>query len=320
MLILVSPCIHVAVGVITDSDGKILLSKRANDAHQGGLWEFPGGKLEQGELNFDALVRELREELGIEVSEAQGLIKIRHQYADKSVLLDVMKISKYSGEARGLEGQPLSWVEPAEIFNTDDSAYTLPEANAGIIKALKIPGSMMITGNFPTSEIFFSKLEASLVAGLKLVQLRVEDLRKVDSNLILESKKRCESFGAKLILNSRNSNDFKESVDGFHLTTKELMACHSRPLGSDFIVGASCHSMQELDKAMDIDVDYVTISPVLPTKSHPEAEALGWEKFEFLADQAKIPIYALGGITEDKLNLVKQLGGHGIAAIGEFWD
>jgi len=316
---LVSPCIHVAVGVITDSEGKILLSKRANDAHQGGLWEFPGGKLEQGELNFDALVRELREELGIEVSKAQSLIKIRHQYTDKSVLLDVMKISEYSGVPRGVEGQPLFWVEPAEIFNTKKSAYQLPAANAGIVKALKIPEFMMITGDFSTSENFLSKLKLSLVAGRKLVQLRIVDPAKFDFSLLHDAKKLCELFEAQLILNSRNSDSYSESVDGFHLTTRDLMACRHRPVGADFIVGASCHSMRELDKAMEVDLDYVTVSPVLSTNSHPETEILGWEKFEFLADQAKIPVYALGGMTIDKLNLIKQLGGHGIAAIGEFW-
>ncbi len=316
---MVFPSIHVAVGVITDPNGKILIAKRAKDAHQGGLWEFPGGKLEHGELTFDALARELHEELGIRVLTAAPLIKIRHQYSDKSVLLDVMRISEYSGAPTGVEGQPLSWVEPAEIFDIKNTSYKFPDANTAILKALRIPDTMMITGEFSTVETFLKKLQISLEMGLKFVQLRVLDPIDLGGNIVLEAKKLCDLYGAKLILNSRNSEQYRELVDGFHLTGNDLMTVNQRPVGSEFILGASCHTLEELDKAMEIDVDYVTISPVLPTDSHPEDDALGWDKFEFLVDQAKVPVYALGGMTRDKLGLVKQLGGHGIAAIREFW-
>lgn len=123
--------VHVAVGVILDDQGRILLSKRAVDAHQGGLWEFPGGKVEVGETIQSALARELAEELGIVVQRSSPLVEIRHQYADKSVLLDVYTVWQFSGEAAGLEGQPVAWVEPANL-----EKYEFPDANEAIVTAV----------------------------------------------------------------------------------------------------------------------------------------------------------------------------------------
>src|SRR6476619_2625198 len=105
-----SRIVHVAVGVIVNKDGKILIAKRPEQSHQGGLWEFPGGKVEQGESLFAALQRELFEELAIQIISTQPLIKIRHDYGDKIVLLDVHKVTEFIGEAKGNEGQPIQWV------------------------------------------------------------------------------------------------------------------------------------------------------------------------------------------------------------------
>ena len=123
--------VHVAVGVVLDSGGKVLISRRADDSHQGGLWEFPGGKVERGESLAMALARELREELGIEIGRTSPLLEIRHDYGDKCVLLDVHVVWDFSGEARGLEDQPLVWVAPAEL-----ERYRFPAANEPIIGAL----------------------------------------------------------------------------------------------------------------------------------------------------------------------------------------
>ena len=124
--------LHVAVGVILDEFHNILITRRAPDAHQGGLWEFPGGKVEAGESLALALARELREELGISIGRTSGLLEIRHDYGDKSVLLDVHVVWDFSGEARGLEQQPLAWVAPGELAD-----YAFPAANAPIVEAVQ---------------------------------------------------------------------------------------------------------------------------------------------------------------------------------------
>lgn len=124
--------VHVAVGVIFNGLGGVLLSRRHDDAHQGGLWEFPGGKVEPGESVQDALARELAEELGIEVLHAQPLLEVRHDYGDKQVLLDVWGVHRFSGDPRGLEGQPLEWVPRADLHH-----YSFPAANLNILAALQ---------------------------------------------------------------------------------------------------------------------------------------------------------------------------------------
>jgi 8-oxo-dGTP diphosphatase len=123
--------VHVAVGVILDASRNILITRRSADSHQGGLWEFPGGKVEPGENLDRALARELREELGIEIGRTSALLEIRHDYGDARVLLDVHVVWEFSGEALGLEGQPLAWVASGEL-----SGYQFPAANVPIIEAI----------------------------------------------------------------------------------------------------------------------------------------------------------------------------------------
>ncbi len=122
----------MAVGVIFDRDGNILLTRRAQDSHQGGLWEFPGGKVEEGESLREALSRELLEELDIRIAGSEPLLEVRHDYGDKCVFLDVHVVREFSGEARGMEQQPLAWVPVAELHSFD-----FPAANKPIVEAVE---------------------------------------------------------------------------------------------------------------------------------------------------------------------------------------
>lgn len=124
--------IHVVAAVIVAADKKILLAKRHAHVHKGGLWEFPGGKVEEGESAEQALARELEEELAICVLGASPLLKVQHDYPEKTVLLDVWKVSSFSGCARGNEGQPIVWAAINEL-----GEYPFPEANQPIIEALQ---------------------------------------------------------------------------------------------------------------------------------------------------------------------------------------
>lgn len=121
----------MAVGVILDATRRVLVSRRAQDAHQGGLWEFPGGKVEPGESLAAALCRELHEELGIDIGRTSALLEVRHDYGDKRVFLDVHVVWDFVGEARPREGQPLAWVLPGELAD-----YEFPAANLPIVAAV----------------------------------------------------------------------------------------------------------------------------------------------------------------------------------------
>ncbi len=124
--------IHVAVGVILNKDNQILLAKRPAHLHQGGKWEFPGGKVEANETTSEALIRELKEEVNLDISATEPLMTISHDYPDKQVLLDIHTVKSFSGEAKGLEGQLIEWAELTDIEN-----YDFPEANKQIVDALK---------------------------------------------------------------------------------------------------------------------------------------------------------------------------------------
>ena len=127
-----SKVVHVAVGVLVDSEGRVLIARRAPSSHQGGLWEFPGGKVEAHETVADALARELAEELGIKVLSTAPLLQISHAYKEKAVLLDVHRVIEWLEEPRGCEGQPLAWVMPSSLND-----YHFPEANRAIVSRLQ---------------------------------------------------------------------------------------------------------------------------------------------------------------------------------------
>ena len=130
--------IHVVAAVIYDNNNphRILISKRPEHVHQGGLWEFPGGKVDLGETAYQALVRELLEELDIEVTEARPLMQVSHSYADKQVFLDIWSVLSFTGRARGVEGQECRWLSLRELL-LEDTDYQFPEANRPVLEKLR---------------------------------------------------------------------------------------------------------------------------------------------------------------------------------------
>ncbi len=124
--------IHVVAAVIYSEDqSEVLLALRPAHLHQGGLWEFPGGKLEAGETVGSALIRELQEEIAITPTLYQPLLKIEHDYGDKQVLLDVWAVTAYSGQPEGLEDQRLEWVRLEHLDN-----FEFPAANRRIVEQI----------------------------------------------------------------------------------------------------------------------------------------------------------------------------------------
>jgi len=124
--------VHVAVAVMVNNDREVLLALRQQHQHQGGLWEFPGGKVEHEESVFDALCREIREEVNVSISQASPLTTVAHDYGDKSVLLDVWLVEKFDGTPIGQEGQAIRW---CPIDNLQFEVF--PAANLPIISAIQ---------------------------------------------------------------------------------------------------------------------------------------------------------------------------------------
>lgn len=105
----------VAAGILHDSSGRILITERLCDGPFDGLWEFPGGKIADGETSVQALIRELAEELGIEVTASQPLMQLHHEYPDRIVDIEFFVVTSWSGTPTGLEGQGLRWVMPSDL-------------------------------------------------------------------------------------------------------------------------------------------------------------------------------------------------------------
>lgn len=129
-----SPEIHVVAGAILDAEGRVLIAQRPRGRHMAGRWEFPGGKLAPGEEPYAGLQRELAEELGVTVRAARPLIRLRHQYPDRRVFLDVWQVTAFDGEPQALESQALAWARPDELPQHD-----LIEADQAIVTALRLP-------------------------------------------------------------------------------------------------------------------------------------------------------------------------------------
>jgi 8-oxo-dGTP diphosphatase len=308
--------LHVAVGVITDSRGRILIALRHKNAHQGGLWEFPGGKLEIGESVQQALVRELKEELNISVEAMMPLIQVRHQYPDLNVLLDVWTILSFSGEAKGCEGQKIKWVLPEQL--TD---FHFPEANIPIVKAVRLNDEYAIL-NATEENALKAQLNFLLDSGVQLIQARIKSLSADAALSFFQwAMPLCKKKGALLFINSAVKGVENLNADGIHLTSQDLLALKKKPAGYSW-VAASCHNQLQLQHAELIGVDFVVLAPVLATKTHPQAKALGWEQFIALTEMTNVPVFALGGLKKtDKVKVkAKKAGAQGIAGIAAFLD
>ncbi len=311
---IVADSLHVAVAAITNAQQQVLISLRPQHVHQGGLWEFPGGKVEPGEKVEQALVRELHEELGIRPESACPLIRIPYTYPDRQVLLDVWKVKKYSGKIHGREGQVVEWLPITRL-----GSRAFPDANLPIIQALQLPSTCLITPQ-PEHE-FLHQLQVCLAHGIRLVQLRAPSLTSEEyAELASQVLPLCRASGALLLLNSEPALVERLGADGIHLNSQRLKDCQSRPLPQPFKVFASCHSPDQLDKAMAIGADAALLSPVQATASHPDAVPLGWEKFASWVDHCALPVYALGGMRPVDQVRAHQCGGQGIAAIRALWD
>lgn len=126
------PALLVVAAALYDRDGRILIAERPAGKHMAGRWEFPGGKVNAGESEADALSRELREELGIDVVSSHPFMRLAHSYADRDVELSMWIVESFAGEPQGLDGQRLKWVQPARLSDED-----ILEADRPFVEALK---------------------------------------------------------------------------------------------------------------------------------------------------------------------------------------
>lgn len=310
--------IHVAVGVIFSPDKKqVLISKRKANQHLAGLWEFPGGKVEKGEGIQSALKRELYEELGIKPEKIKQLTTISYNYPDKDVLLDVWQVNKWCGQPESKENQELRWVNIDEL-----SLYDFPEANKHIIQTLSLkPVYLISPKSYENVDDFISTIEQCFSSGIKLFQLRLEsNIEPEYSQLINRLSKLTQANDVKFMLNGEPSDISKHDIDGIHLKSQELFNFDERPLSEKMLLGASCHNEKELLQAEKLNVNYAFLSPVKRTSSHPDSLPLGWKLFQSLSQKVTFPVYALGGMSLNELEIAQSNNAYGIAMISAIWN
>ncbi|MEW9624083.1 Nudix family hydrolase [Rhodanobacter geophilus] len=309
--------LHVLAGALRDREGRVLLAERPAGKHLAGLWEFPGGKREPGEAPLAALARELDEELGIALVEAEPLIRVPWRYHERELLLDAWCVTQWRGEPRSLEGQGLRWCRPAEA----DPAALAP-ADRAILQALRLPPHYLISPAevLPAERgAWFKQIGRAIDAGERLVQLRLplwprEEVRGFAATLLPMLRE----HGAQLLLNADIEGAQMLGI-GVHLTAAQLVALDERPLPLQQTVAASCHDAAQLSRALRLGVDFATLSPVAATASHPQAQPLGWTRFQALAEAAAMPVYALGGMAPAQGAQARAAGAQGVAGIRGFW-
>jgi len=316
--------VEVAAAVLQRPDGSFLLAQRPPDKIWAGYWEFPGGKIEPGETPHHALVRELREELGITVETPYPWVTRIFTYPHATVRLNFFRVTKWSGELHPHEGQQFAWQSPALRYlrtngNNPVTVSPILPANAPILRALELPPLYAISNVAELGEEeFMRRLEGALHNGLRLVQLREKNLPRAEMRaLSLRVLELAHAHGARVLINNDVELTREIGADGVHLTSTQLALLSERP---DLPwCAASCHNAEELQRAGELGLDFAVLSPVLPTQSHPGVTYLGWEAFGKIAAGSAIPVYALGGLCPDDLETAWQHGAHGIALLRQAW-
>ena len=348
------PFIDVAAGLILRPNGELLLAERPGDKPWSGWWELPGGKIEPGETVLQALARELKEELDIDVTESARWVTHVHEYPKTIVRLSFCKVTGWQGTPAGIEGQSLAWVRTDVPL---DIGPLLP-ATEPPLRWLQLPERYLLTsiGGSEGLAGFLAKLEAALARGKMLVQFREPqwaaqaDAAEVRAGL--EAVLRvCRKAGAPCLLNSAHPEDWWALADGVHLRAQDAaelasgqrqapagtlpdlpdepaQANGTDPSSREYaltrrdahlkprrLLGVSAHNADDLKTARSLGADFAVLGHVLDTPSHPGQAPLGWEGFAGLAFEAGLPVYAIGGQSAATLPAARQHGAHGVAGI-----
>lgn len=308
------PVVDVAVAVVQRSDGRVLLAERPPHKVSGGYWEFPGGKFNAGENPEQALARELHEEIGIELDIAHRWLTYEHAYSNKVVRLHFFRVTAWHGTPRGNEGQRVSWEDPYA-----PSVSPLLPANDKVLRALRLAPVYAITdaGKYGVAN-FLQRLERTLEAGLRLVVVREramapEQLAQFARQVIVRARR----YDADVLVEGNESLARKVGADGMQSQAGDLARMALRPAVRLWAV--SCHNAAELAQAARLGADFVVLSPVLPTPSHPDRPGMGWHRFAEVVRDYPLPVYALGGMNLDALDTAVRHGAHGVAIHAAMW-
>ena len=308
--------ISVALGIVL-RDNRVLIGWRDSALPLGGCWEFPGGKVKLNEAPRRAVVRELKEELGLIVkeSDAEPLIEFEWFYNAQRYLFSVYTIKSYQGEPGSHFYKSLEWQTVSKLKASD-----FPPANRVIIKALSLPDRYLITPSLLDPNMLKRGLDLAFQSSISLAVFRIA---KLDSRTYIEYAHKLFSqsptWGNRLLIHNHLSQVDILNAAGVQLSAKYAAQYRTRPLAEDKLLAVSCHNRIELEHACQLEADFALLGPLKTTPSHPGEPPLGWEAFRTLVKDATIPVYAIGGLKTADLVDCRIYGAQGIAAIRSLW-
>lgn len=347
-----SKVLDVAVGVIIRND-QVLISWRNAAQHQGSRYEFPGGKIDAGESPEQGLRRELNEELGITVERSIRAQQLTFKYPEKTVRLHIFKVTGFSGEPVGQEGQPVLWVNKEDL-----PQYQFPDANAPILRMVYLPERYLISFELIGLELISQEVTEQQKKAKQLLlnpdqelteiieqwlnfhirqvpqqawlYVRVPQASPQDYAHIIKALA-AKRPDLKLMVMYRHLAYLAENIDrasqlinGIHLSQQDLMQCHDPlilPFGlpANLYRVAACHDQASIDKANQLKLDAILLSPLHATATHQSGTSLGWLHWQQLCSGSHLPVYALGGVQPHELGQIQNHGGFGVAGIRAFY-
>lgn len=321
------PPLHVVAAVLSNAQGQILLAQRAGNRELAGLWEFPGGKVEVGEAAAQALVRELREELGIEVDAAtlDPLIVVPHRTATgKRIRLEVHRVGHYDGLVRGMESQAVAWVEPAAL-----TRYSMPGADLPVVAALvQAPALLLADTQDGERNELLSRMARAMQVGAARLRLRVSDLGSSNKALYVEASAMAARQGAQLLLEAAPSaweaqcEWARHHGSGVMLDASVLKHLSRRPLPADRPCAAHCRDLADLQQAERLGLDFAVLKVVRPSSSGLPVDTLAFDSLRFAdwREQLVLPIYvASAELGMGDVTSVRRYGAQGIALTLQTW-
>jgi 8-oxo-dGTP diphosphatase len=302
--------VRVAAAVILGTGGEVLLAQRPAGKAYAGYWEFPGGKLEPGESGHDALVRELREELGLEVVDAAPWLVQRYTYPHADVELNFFRVFAFTGEPFGHDGQAFRWQTPGRF----DVAPLLP-ANTAILRALELPP---VYGVIPAATLAAPSsptiLRRALDQRLELIRIDLVPGAATGERSAIERLVRLvAAAGVRVLLGGTEADARALGCAGVHWTATELRAATTRP--ADLLVGATCAHAADIAHAGALGLDFVELEWAATGAADAAAAARGWAEFAQAIAATAVPVFARGCLARTDLAFAQRQGAHGVALV-----
>ena len=293
----------ITISVALIHNGSSYICLRRADNHYKDYIEFPGGKLISKETPSICLVREIKEELNINLKKYKFIGTLKHLYNDSLIIINVFKIFKYQGDIYSNEGR--------EIINYDvNCSHKILPTHNRIIQLLKLPRMLKIV----TVNDFNKKnrFDVTYLTCLRLKDISYDFYVKNIKNAIISQK-----YSGNIIIDYPHNLNWKEHYNGVHFASNNLHHFDQNKRESLITYSASCHTLADIELCNTKLFDFVLVSPVL--RSHNDYPVLNWSGYSKLSKHSYLPTYALGGLssaTEDYARCIKN-NGFGIAGISK---